>query len=89
MSRPPLRGLASSKIVKICATTFVAQQRRSDEVVTVGYVTDRRGRSGAVRIGDPPLRPSLNAGRGRGTDFPVQGDKIPSSARNRESSATP
>jgi hypothetical protein len=68
---------------------FAVQLRRSDEVVTVGDIAHHHGRSDATRIGDPLVRPSLDTGRGRGTDFPVRGEKIPCSAPNRESSATP
>ena len=65
---------------------FAVQLRRPDEVVTIVHC---HGRSDATRIGDPLLRPSLDTGRGRGTDFPVRGERIPCSAGNRESSATP
>ena len=53
---------------------LVVGQRRPGEVIGIGNVADRRGRSGVVRIGDPPLRPSLDAGRGRGTDLPVRAE---------------
>ena len=53
---------------------LVVGQRRPGEVIGVGNVADRRGRSGAMRIGDTPPQPSLDTGRGRGMDFPVRAE---------------
>ena len=64
-----LRGQA------LCRWLMVGR-RRPGEIIGVGNVADRHGRSGTMRIGYALLQPSLDAGRGRGTDSLLR-QKIP------------